>query len=170
MNIEKAFLLGMKREVSLRSMEGDTVLNLGAGQQVIEGARNLDLPDWDARSGELPKEYTEGSVDHIYAHHLLEHLTGDEVLAMLKCVQSALKIGGRFLITVPWCMASLAHEDLNHKTVWEIETLSNLFRTSYYNTFQYRKAIPWKFDIVAKFIMGVTSSNLAVIFQLEKRG
>jgi len=74
-------------------------LNVGAGDKNITGYTNIDIKDGiDARK--LP--YEDGSVDEVYASHLLEHFDYDnEVDAVLKEWARVLRPGGLMRISVP---------------------------------------------------------------------
>lgn len=74
-------------------------LNVGAGDKHIDGYISLDIKDGvDARK--LP--YADGSVDVLYASHVLEHFDyNDEVLAVLDEWVRVLRPGGLLRIAVP---------------------------------------------------------------------
>lgn len=85
-------------------------LNVGAGSTKIEGYTPLDIHDGvDARA--LP--YEAGSVDEIYASHVLEHLGWKDVGETLKHWCDLLKPGGKLKIAVPDFrkIADLTNED-----------------------------------------------------------
>jgi predicted SAM-dependent methyltransferase len=81
-------------------------LNLGSGSAPIPGFTNVDvLPDAPGvdlvadLSQPLPLE--DGSVDLIYASHVLEHFSTAEVPVLLADWRRVLKDGGELLVAVP---------------------------------------------------------------------
>ena len=79
-------------------------LNLGCGAQLREGYDNIDLKGGkdviklDLRD-ELP--YKKGTVDEIYASHIIEHFTQDEAITMLCEWHTLLKKGGTLELWTP---------------------------------------------------------------------
>ena len=84
---------------------GDLRVNLGCGSLPLVGFVNVDLlpaPGVDVVadvSGPLP--FDDGSVDLVYASHVLEHLPTARVPAVLLEWRRVLREGGRILIAVP---------------------------------------------------------------------
>lgn len=80
-------------------------VNLGCGPRPIEGFVNVDLlelPGVDVHAdvrGPLPFE--DGSVDLLYASHVLEHLATAEVPETLREWRRVLRPGGSLLVAVP---------------------------------------------------------------------
>ncbi len=108
-------------------------LNLGCGLYKIEGLINVDQresvhPDLLADALRLP--YGPGTVDEIYAGHLLEHLTWDEGQAALRHWHSILKIGGTIMITVP-DFDFLAKQYLENPTAANMRAMNDLYIYSY---------------------------------------
>jgi len=108
-------------------------LNLGCGLYKIEGLINVDQresvhPDLLADALRLP--YEPGTVDEIYAGHLLEHLTWDEGQAALRHWHSILKIGGTIMITVP-DFDFLAKQYLENPTAANMRAMNDLYIYSY---------------------------------------
>lgn len=76
----------------------DLKINVGSGGFDIDGYVSVDIRDGvDARA--LP--YEDGSVDEIYASHVLEHLGWKDVGETLKHWWKLLKPGGKVKIAVP---------------------------------------------------------------------
>ena len=80
-------------------------VNLGCGTRPLAGFVNVDLLDapWvdivaDV-SGPIP--FDNGSVDLLYASHVLEHLPSAQVPGVLREWRRVLRDGGRILIAVP---------------------------------------------------------------------
>ena len=164
MTIQELFELGMKRELpGLLHPEGPDQLNLGAGHAIIEGARNLDYPDWDAEFDPIPE--ATGAVDAIYAFHFLEHLRGDDVVRILRECERVLRPGGILTVVVPHRLSSMAFHDLDHKSFWTEDTWKTLLGTPYYDKNRER---PWRLRVHANFIMGVAERNLALFTQLVR--
>ena len=139
------------------------VLNLGAGKQVIPGAINLDLPDWDGRKGGLP--YRRGSIDAIHAHHFLEHLTGEQIVRLLRDCERVLAVGGIMLITVPDAGSVLAAQDVRHVTLFNLKTFRNLLQPS-----KYFHDEPWLLKVHLSVLMGAELGETCIIVQLVKTG
>jgi SAM-dependent methyltransferase len=80
-------------------------VNLGCGNKPLPGFVNLDLLDVPGVdvvadvSGPLPFET--GSVDLLYASHVLEHLPHNRIPSVLKEWRRVLAPGGRLLVAVP---------------------------------------------------------------------
>jgi predicted SAM-dependent methyltransferase len=81
-------------------------LNLGSGEAPLAGFVNVDaLPD--APGVDLvadisqPLPFEDGSVDRIYAVHVLEHFATDQVPGLLADWRRVLRPGGEALIAVP---------------------------------------------------------------------
>jgi predicted SAM-dependent methyltransferase len=73
-------------------------LNIGSGGSRIDGFENVDLDEGkDARK----LDYETGSIDEIYASHILEHFSFRETLEVLREWVRVLKVGGRLRIAVP---------------------------------------------------------------------
>lgn len=73
-------------------------LNLGAGNTSLPGFEN-----WDLKQGKqaFPLALPDGSVDEIYASHILEHFPRAKSLDVLREWVRVLKPGGRIRIAVP---------------------------------------------------------------------
>lgn len=179
MPIERLFLLGMKAVLpALLAPRAPTeaeveepnaiwatprVLNLGAGNSPMEGAVNLDYPEWDARTGEIPA--TDSSVDAIYAFHFMEHLTGEQAIAILREVERVLRPGGIFTTVTPHRLGSMAFHDLDHKSFWTEDTWKTLLRTPWYDK---NREVPWRLQLSFNAIMGLSERNLCLMSQLIK--
>jgi len=74
-------------------------LNIGSGDRVImKGYVNVDAHWGDAA---YPLEYGDGTVDEVYASHILEHFPHGQVASVLRDWARALKPGGVLKIAVP---------------------------------------------------------------------
>lgn len=94
-------------------------LNLGCGEDRLEGWENLDLPEFDLRNRwAMPSR----SVEYILLKHVLEHLDGEAIQHVMQQAARVLRPLGRMEIRVPFyrCLDMLA--DPTHKTPFELET------------------------------------------------
>jgi predicted SAM-dependent methyltransferase len=73
-------------------------LNLGSGDQALDGFTNLDGKSGDSL---FPLDVADGSIDEIRASHVLEHFSHRDVMAVLKHWVSKLVPGGLLKIAVP---------------------------------------------------------------------
>jgi predicted SAM-dependent methyltransferase/acetyltransferase-like isoleucine patch superfamily enzyme len=98
----EARYLGVTADDGVANM-GPIRLNVGCGQVLFKGWRNVDLEPpadviHDITRG-LP--WPDGTVDCIYAEHFLEHLPVEDGLAFLRECRRALQPGGIVRIAVP---------------------------------------------------------------------
>ena len=111
-------------------------LNLGGGLQKKAGYVNIDRK---LGSEVYPLAYEDGSVDEIYASHVLEHFSHREAPHVLAHWVSKLKIGGKIRLAVPdfhwiidnqtnrlaeaYLMGGQQDEDDYHKSIWTSKKL-----------------------------------------------
>ena len=86
-------------------MENLRKLHLGCGSKIIDGWENIDIY-FDSPlviKGDISKlpTYEDGSVDIIYASHVLEHFHKDTHAEVLKLWYDKLKSGGTLRLAVP---------------------------------------------------------------------
>jgi len=144
-------------------------LNLGPGDKkeipgtvgVGRGGKLMDVY-WNAPD-RLP--YSDGTVAEIHAYQFMEHFTGDEVLMMLRDFERVLMIGGCVYIATPHQYSTMAHQALDHRSVWNEEVWNWLFGNEYYSDHEEQ---PWKFNVHCCFLMGVVYRNLNVFTQLVR--
>ena len=92
-------------------------LNLGAGRNILEGWKNLDIRDYPGVdivcdvSKELP--FNENTIERIYASDVLEHIMYAEVRETLKEWHRVLVPGGTLTIKVP-SLSSIATNYVRH--------------------------------------------------------
>lgn len=94
----------IQQEVDELFAEGSINLNLGCGKLALENALNCDLYNPDADKNLDAKdlsEYVDGTVNAIYAMHLLEHFDLEESTQVLKEWKRALRNKGYLIIGVP---------------------------------------------------------------------
>lgn len=116
--------------------DGDSVLEVGAGDRRFEAKikasgvsveyRSMDI-DPETRQDYRSLDFIKERFDLVFMFELIEHLTPDEGLVMLKKVRALLKPGGRVLIGTP----NLFHPhryfgDITHKTPYKYEELGAL--------------------------------------------
>jgi SAM-dependent methyltransferase len=165
--LSELFKIGMKRNIQPFYHLDGRVLNLGCGEHKIEGAINLDLPDWDAKCNSLP--FVGKSVGLIHMHHFMEHLDSETIVKLLIECQRILIPGGSIYITVPHFSCAMAHQDINHKTTFTEKTFEILFGQGYYETSQgVSKNVGWKLKQISCIIMGLNTKNLALFYCLQK--
>ena len=160
-NLENLFEIGMDRKIpSIKSFRNPNMINLGCGIKTIEGAVNLDYPEWDADVSPIP--VADGAVDVICAFHFLEHIA--DPVGMLQEFQRVLAPGGVANIVVPYYTSQMQAHDLDHKSQFCEDTWKILFSNPYYN----KNKIEWHFKIGTNVIMGIAERNLALITQLVR--
>tara|TARA_Y100000310_G_scaffold297008_1_gene329703 strand:- start:327 stop:818 length:492 start_codon:yes stop_codon:yes gene_type:complete len=163
MTINELFQHGMDRHLpELIPVNGEVILNLGAGNKLISGTIPLDYPGWDGETDDLP--FDDEGVDHIFAFHFFEHLN-NPVRCLYDC-QRVLKPNGTLNIVVPYYTSQIAYQDLDHKKFFCVETWRTLFRNPYYD----KNSLEWEFEIGLNVIIGVVERNLALMTQLIKKG
>jgi ubiquinone/menaquinone biosynthesis C-methylase UbiE len=162
MTIQELFKIGMKRDIPLlmEDAKGGIILNLGAGNQSIDGATAFDWPDWDAEHGFIP--CPDNSVSQIHAYHFFEHLRDPRII-LAEC-QRVLKKSGHINIVVPYYKSNMAFQDLDHKSFFTEDTWKNLFSKEYYS----KGKIDWEFKIGLNIIIGINERNLCLMTQLIK--
>lgn len=191
MNIQRLFHLGMKRQLpELLDFPQGPAVNLGCGNSRIEGVTNLDYPEWEAEQYEIQLPRAIVMPDHpycrdedrganvlfrnqlvrcpdnflagIHAYHFLEHLSDPR--KMLREAQRCLKIGGVINIVVPHFSCSMAHQDLDHKHNFALDTWANTFRTDFYM----KDRGGWQLGIHFNALMAIAERNTAIMTQLVK--
>jgi SAM-dependent methyltransferase len=192
MNLQQLFENGMKRpQPDLLDFPAGIVANLGCGNSRIEGAINVDWPEWDAERYEIQLPRGVVMPDHpfckvnntapdgglfrnqlircpddfltgIHAYHFLEHL--NDPRRMLREMQRCLKIGGVVNIVVPHYSGSMAHHDLDHKHTFALDTWANTFNTPYYD----KDRSGWQLKVHFNMLMAIVERNAAIVTQLVK--
>lgn len=162
--VQDFFRIGMKRDLRpLPQPPAGAQLDLGCGKNPVPGATGLDYPLWDGSKQPIP--HPDESIACVYAMHFLEHLTGEQAIAMLREIERVLVPGGVLYAVVPHRLGSLAYEDLDHKSFWCEETWRVLFRNDYYDK---HRGQPWRLRVVFNMIGGINERNLGVFTALVK--
>lgn len=80
-------------------------LQIGAGPNILEGWLNTDEQPTSRRviylNAKKPFPFEDGTFDYVFSEHLIEHLTYNEGLSMLRESYRVLKPGGRIRIATP---------------------------------------------------------------------
>jgi hypothetical protein len=87
-------------------------LNLGCGSILLDGYINIDLYNPSAEVQHdltKPLPYKDGSIDEIYAKHIIEHFLLDEWLQIKKDWSRILKKGGKLTIECPDITKCMEH-------------------------------------------------------------
>ena len=121
-----------------------TKINLGAGEDIIEGYLSLDRHNYNGKidiicdldKNKLP--FKDNSIDEILTKHTLEHLR-DPDLIIAECHRS-LKVGGLLHIIVPHYSLPQANV-FCHRNYWSI-ACKNLFDGTYFEFGKWSK-VDW---------------------------
>jgi hypothetical protein len=98
------------------------ILNLGAGNRIIDGAVNHDIwqhrPEIDVTHdlNVLPWPWDDDSFDNVTAWAVLEHIDITLLDAMNEC-HRILRPGGTADIKLPWCKCEDSYNDPTHRYV-----------------------------------------------------
>jgi SAM-dependent methyltransferase len=103
-----------------------TALNLGCGRRAIPGAYGIDrvrLPGVDvvADFDSAPLPFASGTIDVIYAYHVLEHIR--DLPRIMEEIYRICRDGARVVIEVPYFTCVGAFGDPTHVRFFTYETL-----------------------------------------------
>jgi predicted SAM-dependent methyltransferase len=155
---QRAATLAGRRPLLLHLGSASNRINRWVNIDMFRPGRRLDLY-WDLRRG-IP--FAPGCVDAIFAEHLLEHLTLDEGIRLLRECRRVLAPAGVVRIGVPdldrYVASYLRHDDLienvrpgrptraiafgepffldGHRTMYDFETLEYALRESGFNVIE----------------------------------
>lgn len=91
-------------------------IHLGCGGRRLDGYVNIDVQfvgaDMHTDVRDLP--FKDGSIDEIYASHVLEHFGRHEYKAVLKEWRRVIRTGGKIYIAVPDIESSINHYNEHH--------------------------------------------------------
>jgi SAM-dependent methyltransferase len=121
---------------------GEEVLHIGSGKNVLKGAQTidiLDLPGVDTVHDldRFPWPYSENSFDLIYAHSVFEHLA--DTLKAMEEMSRILKPYGRVIITVPHFRSTDAFADPTHKHFFTSKSMDYFIEGSGLHDYEYTK-------------------------------
>jgi SAM-dependent methyltransferase len=149
------------------------VLNLGAGNKVIEGACNQDRvrhrPEIDVAHdlNELPWPWEDESFDHIVASAVLEHLRIDLVQSLDECWR-ILRPGGSLRCKVPYWKADRSYSDPTHHWQFTLSTF-HFFDPETTLGARYDFYTPRKWEIVKKPHLNPERTSVVVTMRVRKR-
>ena len=106
-------------------------LNIGAGNEIIEGFKSVDLYMPADIKDDITKLSTieDNSIDEVLTYHLLEHLRNDDVLPAMQSVFRVLKPGKQWKIEVPnlmWLFDDFINTPDHERWGWKIQTIFGL--------------------------------------------
>lgn len=162
-DLQELFWFGMMREIPpLLPPPAGLVFDIGAsGLKKAPGAVALGLPEWCWPRDAIPAGAETVGVVHCY--HFLEHLSGEDAIAMLREFERVLVPGGVVNFCIPYYNSNLAAHDLTHKSSWCEDSFTNLFKNSYYDP-----AGSWRLKQHFCVIMGIVERNIVLVGQLVK--
>lgn len=163
MNIQQFFKIGLDRDIPelLAPTNIGRGIDLGASGTKKTLPDALGAPDWVWPRDPIPAHPATIKVFHCF--HFLEHLTGEDAIALLRAMETALEPGGVINIVVPYYNSSMQAHDLTHKSQYNEGTFPNLFKNAYYDM-----AGEWRLSLHTQFIMGIVERNMALFVQLTK--
>jgi GT2 family glycosyltransferase/predicted SAM-dependent methyltransferase len=134
---------GWERNIFYRQYQG---LNLGCKDLYLTGFINID---WDQSIKadlycdvlQIKERFFDGTIDFIYAGHILEHLSPGDDAKLLKICHDLLKPGGSLVVVAPdygYCRANMGATEAEmmltakgeHKNVYDKEKLENILKSS----------------------------------------
>jgi len=128
------------------------ILNLGAGNRIIEGAVNHDLwkhrPEIDVihNLNVRPWPWYDSTFDEIQLISVAEHLEIDLIQTLDECWR-LLKPGGRLIIKYPVHTSRTAHDDPTHRWFWSERALHFADpATEYGQTTGFYTQFKWKIE------------------------
>jgi SAM-dependent methyltransferase len=109
------------------SKTGTRKLNLGCGDNKIEGYINVDInktfkPDLILDFCSRPLPYEDNSVDEIVIFHTIEHIPKQKHEFLIHNINKVLKQGGRFIVSYPEflkCVKNYESNYLGKRDFWE---------------------------------------------------
>ncbi len=95
-------------------------VNLGCGNKKLAGFINVDSnplvhPDLVFKLGTERFPWEDDSVEQLAASHILEHLSGEEFIFVMKEIYRVLKPGGSFCFSIPHPRHDVFLNDPTHK-------------------------------------------------------
>jgi len=116
-------------------------LNLGCGNDYREGWVNLDLfsPKCDIRHdlSKFPYPFKDGSVDEIYASHIIEHLP--DTFRVMEEFWRIMAPKGKLTVKVPHFSSSAAWTNLQHKRAYGINSMAHFDEQYWESTYTHAR-------------------------------
>jgi hypothetical protein len=159
------FALDRRGEVDWVGMDWNrTILHLGPGKKEVEGAINIDYPEYDFDKPGFQLPHASHSIGGVVATHVLEHLA--HPVYVIREVARVLADHCPFNIMVPHGLSLMQLQDLDHKKQFILDTWKILMDNAYYDTYYGGSPIPLR--IGANFKFAVKEGNECVVTQLIK--
>ena len=163
LDVVDLFNAAMNRGINnIIPIEGEKILNLGAGEKNFPWSIPLQLPEWDAENQLIP--FKENEIDSIVAFHFFEHISPGRIPLLLADCCRVLKKGGCLTIAVPHRIGGMAFQDLDHKSFFTENSWRILMDNLYYKT----RNVENSFSVNFNLIMGDSERTLALITQFIK--
>ena len=108
--------------------DGEVKLNLGCGDDLMEGYINIDLynPNAEVQVDIRKLPYGDDSVDEVFSSHALEHFSKHETIPILTEWNRVLKSGSRLIMNLPdleWCMLNWLNTPERDKWEWAVDSI-----------------------------------------------
>lgn len=120
---------------------GARCLNIGSGFTLehSENGRAWTNMDYNPKCGaevihnllEFPWPFPDDSFDTIQATHVMEHFWGHDIIKIAKEASRVLKVGGWWVVAVPYGAHCTSWHNLHHKQRWDQTTIGYLCRSQY---------------------------------------
>lgn len=121
---------------------GERCLNFGSGFSLEKGngaGRAWTNMDFNPACGaevvhdlrKIPWPFPDNSFDTVQCSHIMEHFWGDEVIRIAKEVSRILRVGGHWVVVVPYGNHRVAWHNPHHKQRWDENTICYLSRSLY---------------------------------------
>jgi len=120
---------------------GARCLNIGSGytlEKSLNGNEWLNM-DYNPKCGaevihdmlKFPWPFEDNTFDTVQASHVMEHFWGHDIIRIAKEVSRVLKVGGWWVVAVPYGNHCTAWHNLHHKQRWDPTTIGYLCRSQY---------------------------------------
>ena len=149
-----------------------SILNLGAGNEIIGDAINHDLikhrPEiaiaWDLEN--LPWPWLDNSFDQIVAKSVLEHLKLTLIESLDECWR-ILRPGGQVFVKLPYWDSDISHQDPTHRWFFSLNSFDQ-FDPDTKRGKIYAYYTPHKWRILEPPVLNKARSSLQAKLQVRK--